>query len=427
MRPLTFLASIAFVLTPSALPAAAQGPLPVTVLHPDGTATDAHLAGLSDGALRVFDADRRLTTLTPDAVAVLTPHAAPTPALPGAPGAPDPPGVLRLTDGQRLAGAWTGLADGGESLRWTHPAFGTVAVPLDRVAGWTAAFGTPGPEPESESGLGDVVVLTSGERLTGFLYLPDDAGAVASGDVLMLAPADDPAGLAVPVPAASVASVTLANPPATRDPSADPDAAPNFNSAPAPARVTLRDGSRLRARALILGAGDAAFDAEVAGHPLRIAVPADAVRRVVFTAGGRDAHDLTDLAAQAPPPAAADAALWGPGVAGARAVPGGHRLAAPARLGVALPPGATFVVGRAVLDLPPGIPADRARWAGCTLRIGGAPAVELVLDAAHPEAPFRVAVSADATELVFTLDPGPHGPVLDVVRIEDALVLTGPH
>ena len=194
----------------------------------------------------------------------------------------------------------------------------------------------------------------------------------------------------------------------------------------APARVTLRDGSRLLARALTLGTADAAFDAQIAGQSLRVAVPADAVRRVVFTDGGRDAHDLADLPARTPPPPAANAALWGPHVAGASTVPGGYRLAAPARLEVALPPDAVVVVGRAVLDLPAGIATNRAAWAGCTLRIEGTPPVELTLDAAQPDAPFRVTVPANASELVFTLDPGPRGPVLDVVRIEDAVVLTGP-
>lgn len=408
--PLTL---VVFSILSRPFPAAAQGPLPVTLLHPDGTATDAHLAGLSDGTLRVFDADRRLTTLDAGATAVVTLRPDPNPDADSHAAPPaSASGVLRLTDGQRLAGTWTGAADGGEALRWTHPAFGAVVVPLDRVAGWTATGEPPPRDAGDELAVVDVVTLLTGERLTGFVYLPDPTDPTDRADVLMLAPADDPDGPAVPVPAASVASVTLANPPTARDPG------------PAPARVALHDGSRLNARGLSLGAGDAVFDAEFAGQPLRIAVPAAAVRRVVFTAGGRDAQDLADLPARTPPPAPADAALWGPGVAGARAVSGGHRLVAPARLEVALPPGAVVVVGRAALDLPAGTPADRAAWAGCTLRIDGAPAAELALDAAYPAAPFRVEVPPGATEVVFTLDPGPRGPVLDTVRIEDAVVLT---
>ena len=68
--------------------------------------------------------------------------------------------------------------------------------------------------------------------------------------------------------------------------------------------------------------------------------------------------------------------------------------------------------------------SERAAWAGCVLRIDGAPPVELDLSAAHAQATFRVSVPVGTTKLTFTLDPGPRGPVLDVVRIEDTLVLT---
>ena len=413
---------VALALLAGAVPAAGQPPLPITFLQHDGTAVDAHLAGFSAGGLRIFDTDRRLTSLDPGTAAVLTlrPEGDAGSQIDPAATLPVPPlGVLRLTDGQRLAGAWAGPADGGESLRWTHPTFGTVVVPLDQVAGWATDGATPRIAPDPAGG--DVVVLTRGERLSGFLYLPESAEPndpaihPGDGDVLMLSPADDPDGPAVPVPAASVAAVMLANPP---NPAGSSD----------PARVTLRDGSRLFARALTLGTADAAFDARIAGQSLRVAVPADAVRRVVFTDGGRDAYDLADLPARIPPPPAASTALWGPHVAGASVVAGGYQLAAPARLAVALPPDAVVVVGRAVLDLPGDIATDRAAWAGCTLRIEGTPPVELALDAARPDAPFRVSVPAGTTELVFTLDPGPRGPVLDtvVLRIEDAVVLTGP-
>ena len=410
--------ALTLLATATAAPAAGQTPLPVTILQHEGTAIDAHLAGLSAGALRIFGADRRLTTLAPGAAAVLTLRPDPDAESPADADDPDSPprGLLRLTDGQRLAGAWAGAGDDGESLRWTHPQFGTVVVPLDQVAGWSNDRATP--HPASDPAGGDVVVLSRGERLAGFLYLPEVADPAADpvGDVLLLSPADNPDGPAVPVPAASVAAVTLANPP-------DPSAA---GAGAAPARVTLRDGSRLRARGLNLGTADASFDALVAGQALRVAVPAGAVRRVVFTNGGRDAHDLADLPARTPPPPAANQVLWGPHVAGASAVAGGYRLTAPARLEVQLPPAAVVVVGHAVLDLPAGLTADHAAWAGCTLRIEGTPPVELTLDAAQPDAPFRVTVPANTTELVFTLDPGPRGPVLDVVRIEDAVVLTGP-
>ena len=392
MRCFAFLLLLALV-----PPALAQGPPPITVLHPDGATTDAHLAGLSGQTMRIFDAERRLTTLATATAAVLTLRDPPEDA-------PVPAGVLRMTDGQRLAGRWVGAADAGESLRWAHPTLGAVVVPLDRVAGWTT---TAGPPLAADANGADVVGLSSGERLTGFLYLPD---AAADSQLLMLAPADNPDGPAVPVPAASVAAVRLANPAAAAD--------------AAPARVSLHDGSRLHAFALNLGGSTAAFDAHVAGKALKVEVPSAAVRRVVFTDGGRDAHDLADLPAQTtPPPAAADA-LWGPGIAGAIATPLGVRLTAPAQHIVLLPPGATHVVGRVVLDLPAGLPPERAAWAGCVLRIDGKSPVELDLSAAHAQATFRVSVPVGTTKLTFTLDPGPRGPVLDVVRIEDTLVLT---
>ena len=412
--------------------AAAQGPVSLTVLRPDGTATQAHLAGLSQGRLRIFDSDRRLITLEQGQAALLTLHHevdpsetdAPEPTATPTASPHTSPGLLHLTDGQRLAGAWAGSAQGGEALLWAHPQLGVVAVPLEGVLGWASGSAEDGATALTASDDADVVQLLNGERLKGFLYLPDPrvpavGNAAAHGtQVLLLAPAHAPDDPAVPVPVASVAAVRLAT--ALTSTPATPSASR--------ARVTLHDGTRLHAHGLSLSTSAASFDAQVAGQALQVQVPAAQVWRIAFTDAQRDVLDLAGLTTRITEPPAEQAALWGPGVVGASVTARGHRLAAPAQLAVTLPPGAAVVVGRAVLDLPADLPADlvapRAAWAGCTLRISGDPEVAIDLDASQPQASFRVAVPAGATELVFTLDPGPRGPVLDTVRIQDALVLT---
>ncbi len=78
---------------------------------------------------------------------------------------PSRTGMLELADGQRLPGEAVASADEEDVLAWRHPWLGRIDVPLDDVL--TVQFRARAALPEQADA--DVVLLTNGDRLEGFI------------------------------------------------------------------------------------------------------------------------------------------------------------------------------------------------------------------------------------------------------------------
>ncbi|GIK18485.1 MAG: hypothetical protein AMXMBFR77_00610 [Phycisphaerales bacterium] len=307
------------------------------------------------------------------------------------------PGMLVLTDGQRLPGrlAEAPAADG--RVRWEHALFGTLDVDLERVRAvalaspWTAR-----PPP-----IDDTITLTNGDRVQGFVE--------RIGPEIVL----DSGGSHAVIPIARAGMVELANPPASLD---------------GPA-VWLADGSVLALSSItvsITGRAELASD-DVSGSAGPVAsISASQIAAIAFDAGS-----LVPLAsippveshagaARVPPPSVeriADAPLG----AGDLVFPGpidtqwplprgSSRLAAT----VELPP-ASWVWGDCevvVSVTAPGIPEREIT----RIRVNGERPIAR-LDALLPS-PART----DRT-LRITIDPGEFGPIQDRPVLRRALLL----
>lgn len=84
-------------------------------------------------------------------------------------------GWLELTDGQRFPGRLAPTSRGEESLLWLHDAFGELRAPLERVA-FVSLTGQGRDAIEavrSGARTEDVLMLSNGDRLTGFLVAVD--------------------------------------------------------------------------------------------------------------------------------------------------------------------------------------------------------------------------------------------------------------
>lgn len=109
-------------------------------------------------------------------------------------------GELRLRTGERFPGEPLASGGGEEEIVWRHPRFGRLAAPLDHVDG--VAFDRAGLDTLDlrRSDARDVVDLTNGDRLTGFL--------IALSEIVEI---DTDAGV-VEVEADRVRAITLASP-----------------------------------------------------------------------------------------------------------------------------------------------------------------------------------------------------------------------
>lgn len=171
----------------------------VVVLDDNLQARQAGLVALTGG-----DSGRRATVIFLDqsgvrreaspgagaqgAVAVLPPlqpswlrrDAAPTPQR----SADDLSGILVLADGQRFPGRYADSAAPDDSVAWTHPRFGVIVAPLERIA-HIESLDAPPPGADASERFNDRLSLTNGDALEGFLLslgepvqIETDAGVI---------------------------------------------------------------------------------------------------------------------------------------------------------------------------------------------------------------------------------------------------------
>lgn len=101
-----------------------------------------------------------------------------------------PAGVLETVDGQRFPGAFSTTAGQDDAIVWTHPTFGTLIFPLDDVAAAFRDMEEARRMPEASAApLDDVLVLTNGDRLRGFVVgLGDPVEIEVDGQMLTIEP-----------------------------------------------------------------------------------------------------------------------------------------------------------------------------------------------------------------------------------------------
>ena len=367
---------------------APAAPLDAVWTDPSLETREVAVLSLGNGRLRFVDADRNVGEASLRGVVRLAFAADPAEA------AAPTGGLLRLTDGQRLAGSVAeGPAASAEHLRWRHPWLGERDVPLERVA---AVELTPGPDdaagpPGRAAPTADEVRLANGDALVGFVSAAGPGGVTIEPEG-----PGGPGGEPATLPWSAVAAVRLANPPA---------------APPAGDLLRLRDGSRVAVAGL--RHDGSMWTVETAGGGAAEA-PAHAVAACEPGASGLRLLDAADLAVVEPEPADVFGvpfpASWGGGTL---------HLHAPTAVRVAAPGGgpATARLVRLRVALEPAAAASPLASVDVTLGAGE----PVRLDAGRPAAELRA--EAVSLPLELTLGEAEHGPVLDRVVVERLEVL----
>lgn len=376
---------------------AAHAVTPAVLVDETLTAQRVRVTGLREGRLSYFDADRRLRTeaigqfVQLRGIGETAGDVSPTGALPTPKGA-----GLILIDGQRLAGEWVGAVADGGAIVWAHPLLGKVSISLDRLRGWhgeTEGDEAPARAWLNESPTTDRLVLSNGDALEGFVTAVTETGVEIQQD-------DGAAPIALPRD--RIAAVVLANPVPTAGTEGQ--------------RLVMRDGSVIDGRSVAIRSETVRFEPTL-GEAGVVEVPLSAVRRIDFTGGGRRLAALGDLARQVSggevfgvamrPRVEADGALW---------------LHAPVAVTFELPEGARRLAAEAALAGGADAPSELHAWADFELTVtvdGESQRYRLHGD--QPRVRLNAALSGSSLRLELTA--GANGPVLDRLRLRDAVVL----
>ncbi|MBM4107231.1 MAG: hypothetical protein FJ255_00190 [Phycisphaerae bacterium] len=319
----------------------------------------------------------------------------PVPEEPGPPAdAEEPPpmaSLIALTDGQVFRGRLSPQAPSrAETALWDTPHFGTLILPLDRLAWVRLNADAELPDPAS----GDALRLSNGDRLEGFvgrLQPTVDVEPAAGGKPIELAPAQ-------------VASIRLANPAAA-------------STAP---RVWLGDGTIADLDQLTTeraAQGGEVFAVRLPSGQVAD-VPPDQLLAARLASGVL--LPLAQLDARAEPPADRP---WTPPLRTGDPSPLGLadiELPGPMKVSWTLPRGAIH------LSLTAELPLDARLWGDATLTIAldgtlasvrlssAEPSHDLTLGLPRPDRADRV--------LTATLDQGRFGPIQDRATLKRALL-----
>ena len=374
-----------------AVTAPASAMIEAELLGPGLEPEPVRVRGLYDGTLHYFDGQRRLQRRAVDEFVSLRRIAGRSST--DAWQRLQASGGMMLSDGQRLSGRWVGASEDGQSLLWEHAQLGELQVPVDRIAQlWHGQAGwAPLDAPPAE----DVVVLSNGDELRGFIESVDDMGVT-----MQMARRNEP----VHLPAARMARVVFANP----------------RGAPAEGlhEVHLVDGSRVLASGL-QWSEDGSLEARfaLAGGSTPRQVAGHELVRVDFTAAGHRLVALHEL----PRRVVAGGEVFGlpvpPHVVGAAL-----HLRAPVTVRFELPENATRFAGEAQLATGPDAPRELADWADFDLLVRSGDAQQRWhLHRQQPHAEVNVSLSGRSLEI--ELEPGVNGPIMDRLRLIEAYVL----
>lgn len=310
-----------------------------------------------------------------------------------------PAGVLETVDGQRFPGEFSTTAGQDDAIVWTHPTFGTLVFPLDDVAAAFRDLEEARRMPESSSApLDDVLVLTNGDRLRGFIVgLGDPIEIEVDKNILTIEPT-------------RVSAAILSNPRRSRAGDMvwleDGTVALIDRFALTEAgvvTVALPDGNSAEYESSALRALAMGVERLV---PLSILVPLEQTpvggRRV--TDPVRIVPNIEDtLASGAPALGAMDIEIPGPMRIVYELPEGSQRLAMSARLG-----------------------DDAGEWGDCELviEIDG---LEVAREHLWKREPVHaINIDARGRQLAITLEPGRFGPIRDSARLARPIILIEP-
>lgn len=304
--------------------------------------------------------------------------------------------VLRLTDGQQIAGEMLGAADDGQALRWRHARLGEVKIPLERIAAIRTAqapasvtLPTGGPVLASDS-----ITLITGDKLQGFVEAFGDEHVA-----LLLEGAD----VASPIPLERIATLRLANPAAT--PAADAS------------RVALTDGSVLAAQGVTIS--PEGFGGRLVLGNTSAGIALDLVSSVELSESGRRLLPISSLGIEV----AEGGAVFGVPTPPAR-IDDGWRLHAPMAVQLALPDGASLLRLTATRDLE-GVDRTEQSWSDCIVVIRDSSGETVLDQRLHDKQPEAATVLQLKTggRIEVVLDPGVNGPVLDRVLLTGVVLI----
>lgn len=398
------------------LTAIALAVTPATLIGPDLLPRAVKVQAMGNGKVTFFDAERRLQIESTaallqmrfgrdsrDAASGEEEAAAPgnvpprldSPAKtaidPPAPAGKEPAGKavsaarIDLIDGQRLVAAPAGADDDGQTLRFEHATLGKVAIKLDRIH----RLLLDATAPITEAPAADRVLLANGDALEGFVVAIKPAGVELQQ------------GNAKPflLPLDRVRAVLLTNPMAKAD---------------KPVHVVvLRDGSRLICGEPAITADKLIATAALTGKD--VTVPLSDVDRIELASPRGRLVDLAELPMKV---------TTGGEVFGLAMPPRVERsvlkLHAPVTVELTLPDGAARLAAAAELDSDG--PAGDADWADffVQLKAGDTALGRHAISSAQPRALINVAISGKT--LTITLDAGANGPVMDRLRLREAVV-----
>lgn len=409
-RTLFHLLVLATALVPCASASAAR---PITLLSAELRTREVTLHSISGNDLRFFDEDRTLRTekladflqirfssRNDDAA---TPATAPRtnavePNLEASDEKPPVRMFVDLTDGQRLLCIWRAAENDGQALRYQLDGVNInglvtlddiLALRFHRDVQFTANIEE------------DEIVLANGDRMRGFvLALHQDAiefQPVVNGSDLPVAH----------LPLDRLGGVQLANQPKANGGRTH--------------RIWLRSGMRLSATALIAdtGMGLVTINAPLPGIETELVFTVAAVERIDIASAHGRLMALSDLPHRVVSGGEVFGRPWLPRIAGLSV-----QLHAPIVLEYDLPTGASRLSADAHLDVPEGSGATTGfpEWADFKLDITNAgESFTHHFTLASPDAEVNIPLHGGI--LSITLDEAANGPVMDRLRLDNAVLL----
>lgn len=303
------------------------------------------------------------------------------------------PGVLELTDGQRLTGRWVGCDPGSQQVRWRHATLGDIALGLDKIKAMGLSTHTPRGD---DTITADRIELANGDRLVGVLTGVGERGVTF-----------EPEGVGQPVelPMGQVVAMRLANP-----------ADRKINDQP---MVGFADGSRVLVESVEVTADHVLIYPLLHSGRAPVTVPVARVERIDLSTRGVGLMDLADEQYEV-----LDGG-WVFGLpVGPRVEKEGLWLHAPTKIQHELPPGATRLAATVELDLSGSDPFTRG-WADLEVVVenGGRAVFRARLSSREPVAQINVPLTGPTLTIV--VEEGHNGPVRDRLRVRDAIVLVG--